>query len=304
MNLPKFVQITEVGPRDGFQNISTWIPTEVKVAVIKKLLLSGIKKMEVVSFASPKKVPQMADAQAVLDAVRGDAIAAGVAFTAFVPNMKGAVLAQQSGLQEMRFVLSVSEQHSRANINQTVSEALQQITAIRDQFPDMLLEISLATCFGCAFQGKISSDAVIKLAKAVLKIGADKIELSDTIGAANPLQVEQLLLQFREEVPNVTPTLHFHDTCGMGLANVLAALQLGYTEFDSSIGGLGGCPFAPGATGNISTEDLNNMLTRMGIVTGIDQAQLMVATSIIKEKITSHPSSHLANTNVLNTKGL
>ncbi len=304
MNLPKSVQVIEVGPRDGFQNVKEWIPTEVKVAIIKELLHSGIKKMEIASFVPAKNVPQMADSREVLEAMREEAFASGVALTAFIPNLKGAVLAQQSGLKEMRFVLSVSERHSLSNIHQTVDEALREIATIRECFPDMVLEVSLATCFGCAFQGKIDPDDVIKLAKAALKIGADKIELSDTIGVANPLQVAQLLLQFREEIPETVPALHFHDTCGMGLANVLAALQLGYTEFDSSIGGLGGCPFSPGATGNISTEDLNNMLNRMGIITDIDQTQLMAATSIIKEKITPYPSSHLANTDILNTKGL
>lgn len=302
MKIPSNVTIIEVGPRDGLQNLKTIIPTEIKISLLKMLIQSGFSKIEVTSFVSPRHVPQMSDAKEVVAAIRKDAARAGVLLTALVPNLKGAELARRSGLSAFRFVVSVSEQHNIANTQQTVRESINQLSVIRNTFPDVFLEVSLATAFGCVYEGSVDPRSVIKLAEQALHIGVNQVGISDTIGVANPLQVESLLAQFRDAFPSISPTLHFHDTWGMGLANVLVALQHGYTEFDASIGGLGGCPFAPGAAGNIATEDLNNMLSHMGIVTNINQDKLLALLAFVKENILPTLPSHMSNAGLCFTK--
>lgn len=294
MELPKEIKIIEVGPRDGLQNLKKVFPAEAKAGLLKLLFQCGFKKIEAVSFVSPKQIPQMADAETVVSCVQDAAAKADVQLTALVPNFKGAVMAESCGIKDIRFVVSVSERHNYENTRQTIADSLIQIKNIREAFPDIFVEVTLATSFGCSYRGFIPPDEVIALARRVMEIGADHIGLSDTVGMASPLQVEQLLTLFRKELPSLSPTLHFHDTGGMGLANVLVSLQLGFTEFDASIGGLGGCPFAPGAAGNIATEDLNHMLLQMGIKTGIHQDQLLFALSKVNQDFTPCSSSHMA----------
>jgi hydroxymethylglutaryl-CoA lyase len=286
MNIPKSVEIIEVGPRDGFQGLPEIIPTEIKIKLISRLIQCGFKKIEVTSFVSQKRVPQMADAEKVLSGLKEKGAHSGVKFLGLVANLKGASRAADTGIDGIRFVISVSEQHNLSNTGQTVKESLAQMIKIREAYPNLYMEVLLATSFGCSIQGSISHSAVLNLSKNILQYGIDKIGLSDTIGFANPLQVYKLLTSFREEFPSVSPILHFHDTAGMGLANVWTSMQLGFGEFDSSVGGLGGCQFAPGAAGNISSEGLNHMLLDMGITTNISQTELQQAVSMFKTYIT------------------
>ena len=298
MNLPKFVEINEVCPRDGLQSLEMTLPAETKIKLLNKLIECGFKKIEAVSFVSPKYVPQMADAKEVLTEIHKNAIDSGVNLTALVPNLKGAAMANSCGVTEIHFVISVTEKHNIANTNQKIEDSLMQLQNIRVEFPNLFLVVSIASSFGCTFQGVVKPNSVINLVKKVLNMGANKIVLADTTGTANPVQVAQLLKLYEESIPGKPPSLHFHNTWGMGLANVLTALQLGYTEFDSSIGGLGGCPFAPGATGNIATEDLNNMLINMGINTSVNQEKLLSTLAFIKNNIISSLTSHMSNTDI------
>ncbi len=298
MNLPSYANVIEVCPRDGLQNLNTVIPIELKILLLRQLIRCGFKKIETVSFVSPKHIPQMADAEEIVAAIREDAAHAGITLTALVPNLIGVDMAQRAGITNVNYVISVSERHNLANTRRTVRDSLKQLALIREKFPEFFLEVSLATSFGCVYQGTIDPGSVIKLAKETLNIGADKIILADTVGAANPLQVTQLISQFRETFPGSIPRLHFHNAQGVGLANVLASLQLGCNEFDSAVGGLGGCPSVPGAAGNIATEDLNNMLTQMGINTNVDQEKLLAAASIISENIISPSLSHMPGRNI------
>ncbi|UOK72453.1 hydroxymethylglutaryl-CoA lyase [Ancylobacter polymorphus] len=271
---PPRVFLQEVVTRDGLQIEPRFLPTEDKVALIDALSQTGVAKIEVTSFVSPKAVPNLADAAEVARAItrRPD-----VTYVALVPNLRGAEAALEAEMDELNLVLSVSETHNLANMRMTPAQSLEGFHAIvaAAAGTKATLNGSIATAFGCPFEGRQPAEKVLDLSEALLAAGLHSVTLADTTGMANPRQVGGLVSAFRARFPGVPLTLHFHNTRGMGLANVLSALEAGADRFDASLGGIGGCPFAPGATGNISTEDLAHMLGEMGVATDVDLAALL-----------------------------
>lgn len=290
---PRKVHVTEIAGRDGFQNIREWIPTELKLRVLDRLAEAGVTKMEATSFVSPKAIPQMADALAVVEHMRAEH--PEVALVALVPNLRGVRNAWEAGVREVSYVISVSAAHNKSNINRTHEESLADLAQLSETFPDMRINLSMSTVFGCPFSGETPLDRVLWLTREALTRGAHTVTFCDTIGVANPAQVRMMLQAIREAFPTLQFALHLHDTHGMGLANTLAALEEGVDRFETAAGGLGGCPFAPGAAGNTSTEDMVNMLQRMGIQTGIDLGKFLSAVSLIREKINPGIPGHLAS---------
>ena len=291
--LPATVEITEVGPRDGFQNVKTFIPTADKVAIIEGLIAAGLKKFELTSFVSPKAIPQLADAAEVCRTILakyGDQIQG----SALVPNLRGAQSAWDAGIREVACVISVSASHNRANINRTHDESLADLAKMIESLPGMTVRVDLATAFACPFEGWTSLDAVGILAEKIQKLGVTKIVLADTIGVATPDRVHALSAYMRQRFPEIDLALHLHDTRGMGLSNTLAGLMAGITTFETSIAGLGGCPFAPGAAGNTATEDMVNMLRDMNIATGVSREKLIDVVALVGEKVDAPINSHLA----------
>ena len=276
--------VREVGLRDGLQSIAEILPTEQKIAWLEAEHAAGVRDIEVSSFVPPKLLPQLADAEVV---VRHALALPGLTVSALIPNLRGAERGLALGVHEMNFVLSVSEGHNRANVRRTTAESIEDFrrvvalchTAPAERWPRVAC--GLATAFGCTIEGAVDEDRVRDIAVEVAEAGADAIILADTVGYGQPAAVERA---FRRVIADVAPlpvTGHFHDTRGLGLANVLAALNAGARAFDASLGGLGGCPYAPGATGNIVTEDLAFMLEAMGFDTGIDIEQLIALRELV-----------------------
>ncbi len=271
MKLPDRVNLIEVGTRDGFQAESKPIPTDLKVETIEALAQAGVRHIQVTSFVHPKWVPQMADAEEVCRRIPA---LPEVRYRALALNRKGVERAHAAGITRLDLSVSVSETHSHKNANVSVDEALRNLREMVDlaRQEDIEVRVGLQCVFGCAYEGPIPSERILDMAEELLSMKADMISLADTTGMANPLQVKQLLSQLlplTEETPLV---LHLHDTRGTGLANLTAALECGVNWFDTALAGLGGCPFIPGATGNIATEDTLYLLHSMGIETGIDLA--------------------------------
>ena len=287
------VKIIEVAPRDGFQIIEKFIETEKKLKIIDMLINSGIQKMQVTSFVNPKAVPQMKDAREVVK--KSIEKHPDFEFTALVPNYKGAELAIESGIKELSYVISASEAHNMENVRRTVEESFKELKRIREDFKSTKIKLDIATTFGCPFEGDIDINKVIKMIHTGLDMEIDEIFLADTIGVANPKQIKEVIKAVKKEFEEIDFGLHLHDTEGMGLANVYAASQLGINKFESAAGGLGGCPFAPGAAGNVATEDLVNMFNKMGVETNISLAKLLQTTDYIKENVKSNLSGHLSN---------
>ncbi len=280
------ILISEVGPRDGLQSIARAMPTEAKIRWVRAMAGAGLAEIEVGSFVPAKLLPQMADtAQVVADALT----ISGLSVVALAPNLKGAVLAFVSGAHRVSMPVSVSLSHSMANINMTPEQAISQVRAVaahRATLPGARgLEVGLSTAFGCAVEGMVSEDRVIALAVMAAEAGADSVGLSDTTGMGNPAQVKRLFTRLHAALGDTAGGAHFHNTRGQGLANVWAAIEVGVTTFDASQGGIGGCPYAPGATGNIVTEDLVFMLEAAGLRTGIDLEKLIAARMIIREAL-------------------
>lgn len=267
------VWITDVGPRDGFQNVKNFIDTETKLAIIDGLYQAGLRAIEITSFVSPRAIPQMADAEEVARAViaRYPKLKA----IALIPNLRGAKNAWNAGIREVVCVISASEAHNKANINRTIEDSLSGLYEIIQAFPDLNVRLDVATAFGCPFAGDVPEENVLRLMEKAAQLGVREITLCDTIGVGNPMQVQSLLKAIQETFPELGVVLHFHNTRGMGLANIYAALEMGITDFETSVGGLGGCPFAPGSEGNTATEDTVHMLQRMGCDTGIDLRKLL-----------------------------
>lgn len=287
MNLPKKVNIIEVGPRDGFQNVKRFIDTKDKIAIIEKLIDAGLSKIAVTSFVNPKAVPQMADAKEVYGEV-GDKVNSFV----LIPNKRGAELALKTGVKAMTMVISASESHNMANTRHSVDESLGELkeAAAMCKEQGATLRVDVGTVFGCAIEGKVEISAVKKIVDAGISYGISDFMLCDTTGMANPLLVEEIIKSVCTQ-PGVEYGVHFHNTRGCGMANILAAIELGITNIETSVGGLGGCPFVCGAAGNVATEDLVNMLNDMGIETGIDLEKLIDCAKFVSEVISEGISS-------------
>ena len=270
------VSIREVAPRDGLQNEEP-IPTHSKVRLIDALGRTGVQRIEAVSFVHPKAIPQMADADEVWARVTKEP---GIRYSALIPNSRGAQRAIDAGFQEIEVVVSASDTHNRRNLNRSTDESLDDITNLIQLIhtAGRTIEVIVATSFGCPFEGDIDPDRVAGIVARVRADGADRIAFGDTTGMATPRRVRDVLSVVRPDL------LHFHNTRGTGLANILTALDLGVTEFDASVGGIGGCPYAPGASGNVATEEVVHMLHDMGIDTGIDLDRL-IETAEMAEKL-------------------
>lgn len=284
MRLPRRVTIVEVGPRDGLQNERAAIATADKIAFVNQLSEAGHAAIEVSAFVSPKWVPQMADAAAVF---AGITRRSGVRYTALVPNRAGLERALAAGVTEVAIFAAASEAFSRKNINQSIADSLATYKAVVDDAAAAGVKVRgyLSTCFYCPFEGRIAPAQVVPIALRLRDLGVYEIAVSDTIGAATPGEVFELLGALSKDLPVEQTALHFHDTRGTALANVLAGLECGVTTFDSSAGGLGGCPYAPGAAGNLATEDLLYMLDGSGIETGISIDRVTAASRFIEPKL-------------------
>lgn len=270
----KKIQIQEVITRDGFQIEDNFVPTDKKIELINELSNSGLSKIEVTSLVSPKAVPQLKDADDVIKKITKNP---AITYVALIANLRGAERAIESNIDEVNLVMSASATHNLKNVNKTNEESLIEFKKIINHIKDTGIKVngSVATSFGCPFEGSIPDDVVVSYVTRYLDIGMDSITLADTTGMANPVQVKRLVSKVKRQIGEVPLTLHFHNTRGMGLANVIAAMEAGATQFDASLGGLGGCPFAPGATGNICTEDLVHMLDQMGVQTDVDLDNLI-----------------------------
>ena len=288
--LPPEVLISEVGPRDGLQSVARTMPTAAKLAWIEALHASGLREIEIGSFVPARLLPQLADtAELVRHAIR----LPGWTVMALVPNLRGAQAALDAGVHKLTVPVSASPAHSLANVRRTPQEMVQevrQVRALRDaQAPGVGLEVGLSTAFGCTLQGPVPEDEVIALAVALAEAGVDEVGLSDTTGMAHPGQVRRLFTRLRAELGPRAGAAHLHNTRGLGLANCLAAWDVGVRTFDASQAGLGGCPYAPGASGNVVTEDLVFMFEAMGIATGVDLERLMAARAVLQQGLPGEP---------------
>jgi hydroxymethylglutaryl-CoA lyase len=268
------IEVCEVGPRDGFQIEKAFIPTADKIRIVNGLIGAGLRKVQVTSFVSPRAVPQLADAEEVLAGVeRGP----GVVLTALVPNARGAERAARTQVDVMGLFCSASETHSRKNVNASIAETLSRFPPVVEiaTAAGKRVQGGVATAFGCPFEGEVPPESVVRIARFYRDLGITDLNLGDTTGMATPVTVRAVLAALRQAVPEMKVTLHFHNTRGVGLANVMVGLAEGVVRYDASIGGLGGCPFAAGATGNICTEDLVYLLHESGYETGIDLEKLI-----------------------------
>jgi len=280
MKYPKGVKIIEIGPRDGLQNEASFMATENKITLIRNLVESGFSEIEATSFVHPKWIPNLADAEKVIEAVRD----LPATFFALVPNESGYNRALKSGVNGITFVLSATDSHSLKNLNRTTDESIEELAALvqRAKKDNLLYRASVSTVFGCPFEGNPGLEKIMGIVGKLQEIGFKRIGLCDTIGVANPVQVYNWMDKLIENFPGIEFELHFHNTYGRGLANVVAGIQAGVYSFDSSIGGLGGCPYAPGATGNISTEDLVYLLEEMEIMTDINKEKLLESSDLLR----------------------
>ena len=287
MRYPSHVTIVEVGPRDGLQNEAASISTADKIAFVDRLSATGLPVIEVSAFVSPAWVPQMADASDVFGGIsRRD----GTRYAALVPNLAGLERAHAAGVHEVGIFAAASESFSRRNINQDIDASLDTYRAVCARASELHIRVRgyVSVAFGCPFEGEVPPTRVAEVSEALLNMGVFEVAIGDTIGMAHPGRVRGVVAVLAERVPLHKVALHFHDTRGTALANVLSALELGITTFDASAGGLGGCPYAPGATGNLATEDLIYMLNGLGIETGVDLAALVQASSFIEPRV-GHP---------------
>ena len=274
-DLPSRISLREVGPRDGLQNEDP-VPTQAKIALIDRLGHTGVSRIEAVSFVRADAIPQMADADEVW---AGVARVPTVRYSALAPNLRGARRALDAGFTEVEVVVSASDTHNRKNVNRSTEQSLDEIAVVIDEAHrrGATCQVIVSTAWGCPYEGDVPVDRVLWAAGRAVADGADTVSFGDTTGMATPRRVRDLVGGFRSRHPDIPLNLHFHNTRGTGLANVLAALELGVDDFDASVGGLGGCPYAPGATGNIATEELVHMVEDMGVATGIDLDAMIAA---------------------------
>jgi hydroxymethylglutaryl-CoA lyase len=290
--LPDKVTIVEVGLRDGLQNEEVTLPTEQKARLLNALLAVNLTRLEVTAFVSPKWIPQLADAEALV------AMAPRlpeVTYSALIPNERGYERAVRVGIPEVNVVISASESHCRRNLNKSIAEQLVEISRIaaRAQADGVRLRASISVAFGCPFEGQVPLEQVVQIAQRLAEMDAAEIVVNDTLGIGNPRQVQEVFGALRVALSGVALAAHFHDTWGRGLANVLAALESGTTTFDTAIGGGGGCPYTPGSAGNTATEDVVDMLHGMGIETGINLASLLEASELLRSTVGHELYSHL-----------
>ncbi len=281
------ITVYEVGPRDGLQNEAADVPTSDKIAFVDRLSAAGLPVVEVSAFVSPARVRQMADAEAVCEGITRRP---GTRYSALVPNLRGLERARVAGLSEIAVFAAASETFSRRNINQSIAQSLATYADVAAQARAAGIRVRayLSTAFGCPFEGDVPIDRVVDLTERLLALGAFEVAVSDTIGVAHPGQVRRLLTELERRVPAERLALHFHDTRGTALANVLAALDMGITTFDAAAGGLGGCPYAPGASGNLATEDLLYLLHGLNLETGVDLDAVFAASRAL-EPLLGHP---------------
>ena len=276
---PDEVSVYEVSPRDGLQNEKATVPLGEKLRLIEALTSAGLKRIEATSFVSPKWIPQLADADDVARALPRIAAGRPVTYSALVPNARGLERAKAAGMTEIAVFLSASETHNQKNVNKSVAETLaafeQTISPARTA--GMRVRGYVSTVWGCPYEGAVDPKKALEIAKRLLAMGCYQISLGDTIGVGTPVQTQKIVSMMLAEIPREALALHMHDTRGTALANILAGLEMGIRDFDASVGGLGGCPYAPGAAGNVATEDLVYMLHGMGIKTGIDLERLVEA---------------------------
>ncbi|KQL37189.1 hydroxymethylglutaryl-CoA lyase [Psychrobacillus sp. FJAT-21963] len=288
---PKKVHIREVGPRDGLQNESSFIQTKDKIEWINLLSDTGLKYIEVTSFVNPSWIPSLSDAESVAKQISKSP---EVTYAALVPNMKGLNRAIENEIDEISVFISASETHNKKNINKTISETEIVLSEVVKESLSNQKTVRgyISTVFGCPYEGNVEIDQVTRLADSLFEMGINELSLGDTIGIATPLQVKYVLETLLKRYPSDSIAMHFHNTRGTALANVLASLEMGISKFDSSLGGLGGCPYAPGASGNLATDDLNYMLTNMGIQTNIDSDKLNTAALFIQNRLQKPLESH------------
>jgi hydroxymethylglutaryl-CoA lyase len=294
MPIPSQVRIREVGPRDGFQNEPEVIPTPHKVGLIDCLSQTGLRRMEVTSFVRPDVIPQLSDAEDVLRSIKRNL---DVSYSVLIPNERGLdrALTGDFEFDEVNLFLSASETHNRKNVNRSIEESLSGLERVIDRARDAGLrcEGAIAVSFGCPYEGDVPLERVFSIARRLAEAGCSEVAFGDTTGMANPVQVRRFFERAREELPEVELTAHFHNTRGQGLANVLAALEVGVDSFESSFGELGGCPVPRGATGNIATEDLVSMVHEMGVGTGIDLERVLACARRAQEVLGRPLSGHL-----------
>jgi hydroxymethylglutaryl-CoA lyase len=280
-DLPAAISVREVGPRDGLQNEAP-VPTEAKVRLVDALSKTGVRRIEAVSFVHPRAIPQMADADEVWQQITRNA---DVRYSALVPNLRGAQRAIDAGFGEIEVVVSASDTHNRKNINRSTDESLDDIAELVGKAHDAgsTVQVIVSTAWGCPYEGDVPTQRVVAVASRAIRDGADGISFGDTTGMATPGRVTRLVGELRSAHPDTPLNLHFHNTRGAGLANVMAALSLGVADFDASVGGLGGCPYAPGASGNVATEELVHMVEDMGVDTGIDLEAMIDAAATAEQ---------------------
>jgi len=300
------VKIIEVGPRDGLQNIKTFVPADKKILFIKKLAACGIKEIQIGSFVATRAIMQFKDIKEVANSVNS---LRGVVLSALIPNERGAEEANTCGIKKLIFFFSVSREHNYCNVRQSSQESLKELQRIcRSYLPDpsITLRVDLATAFGCPFSGNITTAAVLRMVEKAAAYGIKEITLCDTVGFGNPRMVEEKFSACRLRFPHINFGAHFHNTRGLALANTLRAYEIGIRSFDSAVGGLGGCPYAPGSSGNVATEDMIFMFEEMGIKTGVDLKKLLDVCSFLNKTL---PQAKLASSlyqaglpNIINKK--
>ena len=291
--IPEKIQIVEVGPRDGLQNEKEWVPTETKISLIEKLADAGLTKIEATSFVSPKWVPQLKDAHEVFTGIKR---IAGVSYPVLTPNMKGFERALEADAKEIAVFSAASEAFSQKNTNCSIEESINRFRPVLEEAQKNNIQVRgyISCVLGCPYQGHVPVEDVINLAAKMIEMGCFQISLGDTIGAGTPVQAKSMVQKVAEKVPLSKLALHFHDTRGQALANIYACLELGITVIDASVAGLGGCPYAKGASGNVATEDVVFMLHGMDIETGIDLNKLIETGRFISGVLGRVPQSRVS----------
>ena len=287
----KRIEICEVGPRDGFQSVADYIPMQTKLSVIERIIEAGVKSIQITSFVSPKAIPQMRDAKELTQVCLERYPQTD--FSALVPNLFGANTAAEIGVKKISYVVSLGESHNRANIRRSHEESFEELRKIMGGLPQMEICLDLATAFGCPFEGKKTPEQVVAFLRAYVDLGIKTVNLCDTIGVANPAQVRETIAAINATYPDLIQQIHIHDTRNMGMVNTLAAIESGIKTVQTTLGGLGGCPFAPGASGNLATEDLVHMLCEMGYTMDIDEQKIIEAARYESEHIDGLYSGHI-----------